>query len=329
MRTDPSGLCGPTPKQARGRAWRRTSRGFYVPAEVPVSPQQRVLEAAAVLPADGAITGWAALAWQRVRWVDGCDTDGSELPVTILTPGSQARAQAGIEVSKERLLPRTRQILDGVMLTDPHRSTAFEVRRAATPLSAVRWLDLVAASDLISLTEMAAYAETLSGWTGIDHLRWAIALADENVWSPPETDLRLTFRVRMGIAGVVSNRPVFDLDGRHIGTPDILDLERGVVAEYDGALHLAGKQRAKDLRREGAFRRVGLEYVTMVAADRRDPTDFIRRAREARARARRTPVADREWTIDPPGWWTPTHTVELRRALTDGQRGRYLRPRAA
>lgn len=300
-----------------------------MPADVPVSPQQRVLEAGVVVPADGAVTGWAALAWQRVRWVDGCDPGGSELPVTILTPGSQARAQPGIEVSKERLLPRTRRLVDGVMLTDPWRSTAFEVRRAATPLAAVRWLDLVAASDLISLAELTAYAETLCGWTGIDHLRRAISLADENVWSPPETDLRLTFAVRMGIAGVVSNRPVFDLDGRHIGTPDVLDVERGVVAEYDGALHLAGKQRAKDLRREGAFRRVGLEYVTMVAADRRDPADFIRRAHEARARALRTPMADRQWTIDPPAWWTPTHTVEQRRALTDWQRERYLRPRAA
>ncbi|WP_328529071.1 hypothetical protein OG984_26445 [Nocardioides sp. NBC_00368] len=299
-----------------------------MPAHVPTSPQQRVLEASAVVPADGAVTGWGALAWQNVQWMDGCDADGAELPVTILTPGSQARAQAGIEVSKERLVPRTRQVVDGMVLTDPCRSVAFEVRRAATPLAAVRWLDLAAASDLISLAEMTAYAETLSGWTGIDHLRYAIALADENVWSPPETDLRLTFRVRMGIAGVVSNRPVFDLDGRHIGTPDVLDLERGVVAEYDGALHLAGKQRAKDLRREGAFRRVGLEYVTMVAADRRDPADFIRRAHEARARARRTPAADRQWTIVPPRWWTPTHTVELRRSLADWQRERYLRQHA-
>ena len=86
-----------------------------------------------VVPADGAATGWAALAWQRVRWVDGCDADGSELPVTILSPGSQARVQAGIEVSKERMLPRTRQVVDGVVLTDPHRSVAFEVRRAETP----------------------------------------------------------------------------------------------------------------------------------------------------------------------------------------------------
>lgn len=299
-----------------------------MPADVPDSPQQRVLEAAVVVPADGAVTGWAALAWERVRWVDGCDTYGNEVPVTILTPGSQARVQAGIDVSKERMLPRSRQLVDGVMLTDPHRSTAFEVRRAATPLAAVRWLDLVAASDLISLAEMTAYAETLGGWTGVDHLRQAISLADENVWSPSETDLRLTLKVRMGIAGVVSNRPVFDLDGRHIGTPDALDLERGMVAEYDGAVHLAGKQRAKDLRRESAFRRVGLEYVTMVAADRRDPADFIRRAHEARARAHRTPVADRRWTIDPPGWWTPTHTVEMRRALADWQRERYLRARA-
>lgn len=225
-------------------------------------------------------------------------------------------------------MPRTRQVVDGMVLTDPCRSVAFEVRRAATPLAAVRWLDLVAASDLVSLAEMTAYAETLSGWTGIDHLRYAIALADENVWSPPETDLRLTFTVRMGIAGVVCNRPVFDLDGRHVGTPDVLDLERGVVAEYDGSLHLAGKQRAEDLRREGAFRRVGLEYVTMVAADRRDPADFIRRTHEARTRALRTPAADRQWTITPPHWWTPTNTVEMRRALADWQRERYLRQHA-
>ncbi|MFJ9392796.1 hypothetical protein ACIRON_28525 [Nocardioides sp. NPDC101246] len=326
---DRAGVSGPTPKQARGRAWRRSSRGFYVPSGVDgESPQQRVLEASVLVPGDGALTGWAALAWRNVRWIDGCDDHGSRRPVTVVTPGCRVRPRPGIEVSHERLLPGERLTHDGVVVTGPLRSTAFEVRRAPSPVAAVRWLDLVAASDLISLEEMRAYAETLTGWAGIDHLRWALRHADENVWSPPEVDLRLTWTVRMGLADIVCNRPVFDLDGRHIGTPDVLDLRAGVVGEYDGELHLAGKQRAKDLRREGDFRRAGLEYVTMVASDLHQPADFMRRTREARARARRTPVSERTWTITPPPGWVPTNTVAERRALTAWQRDRFLRQRA-
>ncbi|MBC7275912.1 MAG: hypothetical protein H5T77_05410 [Nocardioides sp.] len=192
-------------------------------------------------------------------------------------------------------------------------------------MEAVRWIDLVAAGDLISVQELAAYEKKLATWEGVDHLREALIHADENVWSPAEVDLRLTWTIRLGLQHVVTNRPVFDLDGRHIGTPDVLDLERGVVGEYDGGLHLAGKQRAKDLRREGEFRRVGLEYVTMVAADRRDPSDFKRRTLEARARASRIPTSEWSWTIDPPRWWVSTSTVAERRALPRAQRVRFLR----
>lgn len=330
VRVDPDGERGPTPAQVRGRAWRRCYNGLYVPSDVDADdPRQRALEAAAVVPRDGALTGWAALAWADVRWVDGTDRSGRPRPATICAPGHRIRARPGIEVSAERLLQAERRRLDGVILTHPLRSVAYEARRAPGLLDAVRWLDLVAASDLVSLAEVAAYAETLTRWAGIDHLRIALPLADENVWSPMETELRLTWTVTMGLGEVVCNRPVFDLDGRRVGTPDVLDLERGVVGEYDGELHLAGRQRATDLRREGAFRRVGLEYVTMVASDRRDPGDFIRRTREARARAARTPVSERRWTVDPPSWWVSTHTVAQRRALDGWQRERYLRRGAA
>jgi hypothetical protein len=278
-----------------------------------------------VVPSDGALTGWAALAWRRVKWVDGTDRHGAPAPVVIVTPGHNTRARDGVVISHERLLPKERCTVDGVVLSHPLRSTAYEVRHAPNLMEAVRWIDLVAASDLISLGELRAYADKLVAWTGVDHLRDALEHADENVWSPAEVDLRLTWTIRLGLSRVVTNRPVFDLDGRHIGTPDVLDLERGVVGEYDGGLHLAGKQRAKDLVREGAFRRVGLEYVTMVAADRRDPTDFKRRTLEARTRASRVPTSGRAWTIDPPRWWVPTNTVQERRALTQAQRARFLR----
>lgn len=69
VRPDPRGVRGPTPKQARGPYWRRTSRGLFVPAEVDGGlPEQRVVEAAAVLPAFGGVTGWGALRWMGAQW---------------------------------------------------------------------------------------------------------------------------------------------------------------------------------------------------------------------------------------------------------------------
>ncbi|MFD7075093.1 hypothetical protein ACFV9G_12855 [Nocardioides sp. NPDC059952] len=319
-------MSGPTRKQARGSAWRRCFNGLYVPSHVDGSdPQQRALEAASVVPADGALTGWAALAWAKVKWVDGTDRYGARAAAAIVTPGHNTRARQGIVISHERLLPAERRTDDGVVLTGPLRSTAYEVRYAPNLMEAVRWIDLVAASDLISLDELAEYADELVAWAGVGHLREALTHANENVWSPAEVDLRLTWTVRLGLGHVVTNRPIFDLDGRHIGTPDVLDLERGVVGEYDGKVHLAAKQRRKDLVREAAFRRAGLEYVTMVAADRNDPADFKRRTLEARARANRVPTSERAWTIEPPRWWVSTNTVEERRALTQAQRACFLR----
>ena len=43
----------------------------------------------------------------------------------------------------------------------------------------------------------------------------------------------------------------------------------GSSGEYDGALHLAGEQRARDVRRMEAFRAVGLETFTMLSSDLR------------------------------------------------------------
>ena len=323
---DPTGRAGPTTRQSRGRRWRRVWRGLYVPASVDSSdPQQRVLEAAALLPNTGAVTGWAAYAWVGAKWFAGM---GEARPVTLATYGHKILAQPGLAISAERMPPQERCWIDGLPVTNPARSIVFEIRYSADLREAVRWLDLALASDQVSLNEAAAHISTLNGWTGVGVAREAISLADENVWSPREVDLRLLWRIDLGLTALVCNRPVFDLNGRHIGTPDVLDLEAGVVGEYDGKLHLEGKRRAVDIEREGLFRAAGLEYVTMVSRDIGDPSGFLRRTLEARSRARRIAVADRRWTIDPPRWWTPTHTVEQRRALDAVQRERVLSSRA-
>lgn len=317
---DPAGVHGPTPAQARGRTWWSPTRGLYLPAGLdPVlATDQRIVTAAALLPPGGAVTGWAALRWRGARYLD------EPVPVTLAVSGGRIRSRAGIRVTEEQHLLRGAGDVDGLTVSSAAAATAYEVSHASSLAEAVALIDRVAAADLASLAELAEYSDAvLAGARWVSRLRTALEYADENCWSPTETTMRLVWR-DLGITNVVCNRPVFDRAGSFVGTPDLLDLDSGLLGEYDGALHLAGRQRAKDIRREGAFRRTGLEYVEMVAADLADTSDFRRRTLEARARALAT-AGQRGWTIEPPPGWTPTHTVELRRALEPWERDRFLR----
>lgn len=327
---DPRGLRGPTPKEARGRNWRRTSRGLYVPAEVDGGlPEQRIVEAAAVLPAYGGVTGWAALRWMGAQWFGGLAPDGTTvLPVTLATAGDDIRPRTGIQVSAERLNPAELVVVDGLRVTTAVRSVCFEMRYAASVRGAVVAADMAMQADLVSPSELAAFVAGLSGWTGVPRCRAAMPLTSENSWSPRETShLRLVWVSDAGFPTPLCNVPIFDRRGRHIGTPDILDAEAGVVGEYDGSVHLLRAQRARDVRREEAFRSVGLEYFTVLSSDAGDRTGVVRRMQAVRRRARFTSPAARAWTIDKPPWWIPTETVDERRALTAQQRERLLRHR--
>ena len=328
---DPAGVTGPTAGRARGPNFRSTSRGLYVPSHVDSSlREQRIVEAAAVLPAYGGVTGWAALAWAGGRWFDGLAPDGHTLrPVWLATSCADIRSQPGFRVSAEGLNPRDLIELDGLRITSLVRSVCFEMRYAATVRRAAQALDMAAYSDLVSIEEAQLYALTLSGRTGVPRCREAIGLADENSWSPQETMMRFVWQLDAGLPRPLCNVPVFDSRGRHVGTPDLLDPVAGVVGEYEGSLHLQGFQRSKDVRREGVFRGLGLEYVTMVAADHGDPGAFIQRLYDAYERARWIPASQRTWSLTPPPWWTDVSTVAKRRALTGSARERLLRMRVA
>lgn len=162
------------------------------------------------------------------------------------------------------------------------------------------------------------------GWDGIRRARAAMALAEENCWSPQEVRMMLVWLLDAGLARPLCNHPVFDRSGRHIGTPDLLDVEAGVAGEYDGTLHLHGGQRRKDRDREEAFRGVGLEYFTILTGDLRDRRRAAERMRLARSRARFEAESRRAWTIELPRWWIPTSSVEQRRNLTPAEQARVL-----
>jgi hypothetical protein len=326
---DPSGATGPTKNQARGKRWRRTSRGFYVPAGVDGGiPEQRIVEAAAVLPEFGGVTGWAALRWGGGAWFDGLEAGGSATrPVVLATGYCDILSQTGITVSQERLGPAELFELDGLRVTTMVRAVCYEMRYAPTVRRAVVAMDMAAYNDLVSLDEVFAYVRDHPGWTGIPRCREALLLSDENSWSPQEVSMRLTWVLDAGLPRPLCNVPVFDRAGNHIGTPDLFDEEAGVVGEYDGSLHLEGAQRARDVRREEAFRRHGLEYFTMLAGDSSDRGRIVDRMQATRRRAKWRAPTERSWTITPPAWWTPADTVERRRNLNDAARARLLRLR--
>lgn len=329
-RIDPSGLSGPTRGEAYGPGWRRTSHGCFLPESVDESRvEQRIVEAVAVLPPDGAVTGWAALRWMGAMWFDGLAGDGlTRRAVQVLTGCGAIRPQHGIAVSSELRRPGEIIEVDGLPITIPVRSALFELRYAGSPEDAVVAADMAMEADLATTDELAAYAATLGTWTGIPQAREAVLHARENSWSPQESRLRLLWTLLAGLPEPLCNRPVFDLSGRHIGTPDLLDPVAGVVGEYEGVVHLKRRQRGVDVRREQALRDAGLECFPVVAADWADEAVIAARIRSAYARASARPVSGRAWTIEQPDWWVPTHTVALRRALSTRERRVWLSRRA-
>ncbi|MGH3307988.1 MAG: hypothetical protein ACRDOX_09910 [Nocardioides sp.] len=296
--------------------------------------EQRIVEAAALIPpGGGAVTGWAALSWLGGTWFQGTNAAGEPLPVD-LAMWSNIREQQGISLCEERISPDGVTEVDGLPVTIPVRSVAFAMRYAANLRQAVAAFDMAAFNDLVSKDELVAYAglaprEGLSGWTGMPACRKATSLVDENAWSPQEVGARLVWELDAELPRPLTNVPVFDRAGNHIGTPDLLDPAAGVAVEYNGAMHLEGARRSHDVRREEAFRHVGLECLTVLAGDSSNRPLLAGRMIAARERALWVPEDQRRWTIQPPAWWIPTLTVAQRRALNESQRTRLLRHRAA
>lgn len=313
VRVDPRGLLGPTRRQAAGGDWRRTSRGYYVPAHIEPTPGQRIAEVGVLLRSERiAVTGWAASWWRGDRWANGTRPDGSTVPVDLTSTHALLRPQPPFRLSHERVDPRSFEVVDGLRLACAASAVCFAMRHASGLEAAVEMLDMAYHADLVTPEEIGAWLGEHPWHRGHDQAVAALALGDENSWSPQESHVRLTWQRTTG-RRPLANRPVFDLAGRHVGTPDLVDPVTGVLGEYDGDVHLTRSARRRDLEREQSFREVGLEPFTVLAGDLRSGrfVDCLRMA-EARASER---VAEPRWTLQPPDWWVSTHTVARRRAL--------------
>lgn len=297
---------GATTARLRGRSWRRSSRGFYVPSDIALEPHQRIIEAAVLLPESGAVGGWASAYWRGVRLLDGQGAGGRhrENVLLCLGPAGRIRPRSGIDLSRERLpASEVEEIRDLTCTIGPR--TAFDgARKARSLYAAVVFLDMMLTGLAVTLPELQDYWADAWRFRGLPRANRALSLAQFGSRSPPETGLRLLWVVEAGFTKPLLNAPVFSLDGQLLGYPDILDEEAGTVLEYDGDEHRDIGQHTADNAREELFEDHGLIVCRAGRLDlgprRQQTLDRVMRAR-SRGQARDRSL-DR-WTLDPPAWW--------------------------
>lgn len=302
VRVDPTGVDGPTRRQAAARYWRRTSSGFYVPADTRTDlPEQRIMEQSARLPPDGAVTGWAACRLHRASFFDGLADDGrTRLPVP-LNVGSRGglRNDADAMACFHHLHEEDRATRYRIPTVTPLRATYDAIRLAADRRRAVVAIDMMAAAELMSLRMLADYLDVVgAGRSSV--ARWALGLASEHSRSPREVQLRLVWLLDADLPRPLVNCPVLDLSGRLLGIADLLDATAGLVVEFDGEEHRRAKRHAKDLGKDDRLRRAGLEVTRVSGPDLADTGLVVDRLLAARDRALFQSPEERRWVAVPP-----------------------------
>ena len=321
---DPTGRDGPTRGQARGPSWRQTTYGFYVPSGVNSDrPVQRVAEQAMRLPPGGAVTGWAAGLLLGATYLDGLAPDGvSRLPVPLaIGPRGNIRGDDRVHLLRD-VLPSDEVIrVHGIPCVIPERAAFDAMRGAADLTEAVVAMDMFALGEVTSLARTRAYVASVGPRRrGTHRVRAALALASEDSWSPNETRMHMVWRLDARLPEPLLNRPLFDRQGRLLCYPDLLDVEAGLVGEYDGADHRGASRHSKDVGREDLLRRHGLEVFRVTGPDLRVPGRVRARMLGARSRARWLPEPDRRWTTTPPPGWDTGPTLDQRLGERDLKR---------
>jgi hypothetical protein len=294
VRVDPTGENGPTAAQARGPNWRRTSHGFYVPATTRDDlPEQRIAEASVRLPAQARITGWAACRLSGANFFDGLDRDGRTplgVPVSVGPRGQMAKR--GLKVVYWPIPEEHHATRHGLATVDALWATADAARLASSFVEAVVVVDMMCAAEIVSIRQLRE--------SGLRFAPGVLDAASEHALSPNEVRCRI--RCRTALPGVrwLVNCPVHDLSGRLLGIADLIDLEAGLVVEFDGADHREAARHTRDVVKEDALRRAGLEVVRVTGREVDDEVLVGDRVRAGRARAKFEPQAQRRWAARPP-----------------------------
>lgn len=247
------------------------------------------------------MTGWAGCRLHRVGLLDGLARDGrTQLPVPLaLGVHGRLRPNPRTVLTHARLDEEKFATRAGILTTGILKSTLDAARQAPDLREATVVLDIVTAAKATSLQRIRDYVEQHPRLHGIERARAAAALASEHSRSPYETLLRLVWVLDAQRPPVLANCTLEDLGGRVLGVADLLDIEAGLVVEFDGEDHRSRERHGKDVSKEDALRQLGLEVTRVTGTDLRDTTLVVTRLRAARGRALFEPVSARRWRARP------------------------------
>lgn len=300
-RLDPTGVQGPTRHQARRGQWVRVGPNLYVPAHVDRErPEQLAVEVGTRYPR-AAISGWASLWFHAAAFFDGRGPDGvTRRPLVVaLGPGRGCRRSDAVRLTYEPRRYDDVTEVRGVMLTTPVRALFDEARAAPGWREAVVAIDMAVAAGVVTLGDITAYAAARRRWRHAGRLLEVLPHCSPRSESPNETRLRLVWTVDARLPPPLVNQDLVDRAGRFVCRADLLDLEAGVVGEFDGADHRSAERHTRDVRREERCREVGLEYVKVTGLDMLDPGRVAARLLAVRARAKFAPPGRRAWRLKP------------------------------
>lgn len=299
---DPMGIDGPTRGQARGLAWRRSSRGRYLPTDVPEEPvEQRIIEVAARLPEYGAITGWAALRLAGATFHDGLARDGrTRLPVPVAVGPRGGMRGDDVGVSFESLPESEVVSLQGVRVTHPIRATFDAIRAASDEHEAIVALEMAMIARLVTAEQVVAYSSTRFRARRKHLVRVAASRAGPFSRSPTEVRLRLRCENETCTGPLLVNPVLETADGDRLGEVDLLDPVAGLVIDYDGAEHRGVLRHSQDVLKDERLRDHAIEVLRVTSLQARSPA-LPERVQATRQRARFVPEEERTWRIRPSG----------------------------
>ena len=288
-----------------GSSWIRSSRGFYRPVSAE-SPTQRILDAVPLLGASGTIGGWAAAFMAGADWFDGINPyTGSPFPVDVLSPDLKRRSTGLVRYRTAQLGADDVLELDDIATITVPLRTAFDLARWAPTLEeSVVALDGMLAQLGVSRAELSEYVIRHHHLHGGERVAQAAIWAEPGVKSLWETRLRMCYRQQAGLPAPLINQPIFDLDGKFLGAPDLFDPEAAVASEFDGEYHRDRLRHRADNLREEDLEEANVTVQRVDSIDLiRDRTPLSKRLQRGYQRGRRRDRRHDSWTLEQPDWW--------------------------